>query len=213
MRKVLEKLGNVQLNLKAPKDKYNEHGRYKYRTAEGICEVVKPLLRDNMLVLTLKDDILNVGDRFYVKATATLTDLESGEAYSVDAYAREELERKGMAAAQITGASSSFARKYALNAMFLIDDTKGPDDSQYGAAGRNQNQPKNQTNRNNNQQTRTGTISKEQATDLYDVIRQLGYNVYDVLNSCGVQKLTQLQTRDYAMLMKQFKSQLGGDPC
>lgn len=118
------KLLAVQAELKAPKGQYNGFGKYKYRSCEDILEAVKPLLKKVGLVLTLTDDIVNIGTRFYVKATATVTDIQDGAQVSVNAFAREEDSKKGMDGSQVTGASSSYARKYALNGLFDIDDTK-----------------------------------------------------------------------------------------
>lgn len=124
---VYEKLANVQAALKAPKGQYNSFGKYKYRSCEDIVESVKPLLKQNGLLLTLTDDIECIGDRFYVKATATIIDTADGNMIFVCAYAREEDSKKGMDGSQVTGASSSYARKYALNGIFAIDDTKDSD--------------------------------------------------------------------------------------
>ena len=122
-----EKLIQIQTELKAPKGQYNSFGKYNYRSCEDILEAVKPLLKELNVSLTLSDEIVNVGDRYYVKATATLTDSEN---YSTDvtAYAREEENKKGMDSMQLTGATSSYARKYALNGLFAIDDNKDSDD-------------------------------------------------------------------------------------
>lgn len=125
MKTILSKLVAIQGELKAPKGQYNNFGKYKYRSCEDILEAVKPLLVKHNLLMTITDDIILVGDRFYVKATVTITD---GEAtISNSALAREEVEKKGMDASQVTGACSSYARKYALNGMFCIDDTKDAD--------------------------------------------------------------------------------------
>lgn len=117
-------LAEVQMALKAPKGQMNAFGGYKYRSCEDILEAVKPLLKG--AVVTISDEIVLIGDRYYVKATATFFP-EAGYPTSVTAYARESVDRKGMDPAQITGAASSYARKYALNGLFLIDDTKDPD--------------------------------------------------------------------------------------
>ena len=119
------KLLEVQKALKAPKSQRNNFGGYNYRSCEDILEAVKPLLIKNDLLLTLSDTMVEVGGRVYVKATATV---ETGEEeISVTAFAREEEEKKGMDGSQITGAASSYARKYALNGLFCIDDTKDSD--------------------------------------------------------------------------------------
>lgn len=124
---IYEKLMNVQANLKAPKGQFNAFGKYKYRSCEDIVESVKPLLKQNGLLLTMSDEIVMVSDRIYVKATATIIDTAEGKEISVTALAREEESKKGMDGSQVTGASSSYARKYALNGLFAIDDTKDSD--------------------------------------------------------------------------------------
>ena len=119
------KLVEVQAALKAPKGQYNSFGGYKYRSCEDILEAVKPLLKENGLQLTLTDEPVEVGGRIYIKATAAVTD---GQAIvKAEGYAREPKEKKGMDESQITGTASSYARKYALNGLFLIDDTKDAD--------------------------------------------------------------------------------------
>lgn len=118
-------LHKIQKELKAPKSNMNEFGKYKYRSCEDILEAVKPLLPDGVS-LTITDEIVMIGERYYVKATATLYK-EGKEIVYVSAYAREPELKKGMDEAQITGATSSYARKYALNGLFCIDDTKDPD--------------------------------------------------------------------------------------
>lgn len=128
---IKEKLLNIQQELKAPKGQYNSFGKYKYRSCEDILEAVKPILAKYKTVLSISDEVLMVGDRFYIKATATLSDAESDETISNTALAREEVEKKGQDASQITGTASSYARKYCLNGLFLIDDTKDADTDEY----------------------------------------------------------------------------------
>ena len=128
---ITSKLMKIQTEIKAPKNLYNSFGKYKYRNAEGICEAVKPYLTKYSCSLVLSDDIIIVGERIYVKATATLTDIESGETTSVSAMARESEEKKGMDESQITGTASSYARKYALNGLFLLYDTKDADSDEH----------------------------------------------------------------------------------
>lgn len=138
---IYEKLMNVQQELKAPKGQYNSFGKYKYRSCEDILEAVKPILKENKLVLQLTDTIIPASEtRFYIKATARLIDIEATENNVIEntAFAREEEEKKGMDGSQITGTASSYARKYALNGLFLIDDTKDADTDEY----HNQNEQK-----------------------------------------------------------------------
>lgn len=125
---IYEKLTKLQTELKAPKDLYNSFGKYKYRNTESILEAVKPLLKELQLAQLITDEIVQVGDRFYIKATVTLINIEKpGEVVNVNALAREPEIKKGMDASQITGTSSSYARKYALNGLYAIDDTKDSD--------------------------------------------------------------------------------------
>lgn len=122
----MKELTAIQSNLKVPKSQFNSFGQYYFRSAEEILEALKPLLETNDCTLTLSDEIVLIGGRYYIKATASLTN-KDGVVVSTTAFAREEEVKKGMDGAQITGAASSYARKYALNGLFCIDDTKDPD--------------------------------------------------------------------------------------
>ena len=124
---VYEKLIAIQSELKAPKSQYNSFGKYSYRNCEDILEALKPLLKEHKSTVYISDEIVTVLERFYIKATVTFIDAETGESITNTAYAREEESKKGMDGSQVTGASSSYARKYALNGMFAIDDTKDSD--------------------------------------------------------------------------------------
>ncbi len=128
---VYEKLAAVQRELKAPKGQYNSFGKYKYRSCEDILEALKPVLGKHGCTVTLSDEVVQVGERFYIRATANILDCESGERVFNTAYAREDADKKGMDGSQITGTASSYARKYALNGLFLIDDTKDADTDAY----------------------------------------------------------------------------------
>lgn len=121
----MKKLIQIQSELKAPKNQFNSFGKYKYRSAEDILEALKPLLQKYECLLTVTDEMVEVGGRVYVKATAAISD--GSTSVSTSAFAREELDKKGMDASQISGSASSYARKYALNGLFLIDDTKDSD--------------------------------------------------------------------------------------
>lgn len=127
----------IQNELKAPKNQYNSFGKYSYRSCEDILEGVKPLLKKYNCELHISDEIVMLGDRFYIKATATLKDSQGEEVVSYG-IAREPLARKGMDEAQVTGATSSYARKYALNGLFCIDDTKDADTMDNRDNGNNQ---------------------------------------------------------------------------
>jgi len=120
-------LNEIQVTLEAPKNQFNTFGNYKYRNCEDILEALKPLLKELKSVIIISDSIEVIQDRFYVKATAKLIEIEGGTFVENIAYAREELTKKGMDGAQVTGATSSYARKYALNGLLLVDDSKDAD--------------------------------------------------------------------------------------
>ena len=124
---IYSKLMELQNELNVPKSQYNSFGKYNYRNCEDILEAVKPLLKKYQLTLVIEDELVNLGDRYYIKAIPTLIDIETNEKVSGKGWAREEESKKGMDGSQVTGASSSYARKYALNGLFCIDDTKDSD--------------------------------------------------------------------------------------
>lgn len=130
----MKELIAIQAELKAPKGQMNKFGGYKYRSCEDILEAVKPLLQKYNAALTLTDDIIQIGGDVFVKATATFY-AESSAPVSVSAFARHPREKKGMDDSQITGAASSYARKYALNGLFCIDDTRDADTNEYSVTG------------------------------------------------------------------------------
>lgn len=150
---VYGRLLRVQRDLKAPKNQYNSFGKYRYRSCEDILEGVKPILQEYGCAIVLSDTIEQIGDRFYVKATATFYDCDTGESVSNTAYARESDDKKGMDASQITGTASSYARKYALNGLLLIDDTKDADTDE------NRNET---TGRARSEAAKKGMATKEQ---------------------------------------------------
>ncbi len=152
---IYEKLSNVQTELKAPKNQFNGFGKYKYRNCEDILEAVKPLLAKNKLTMIISDEIVHISERFYVRATATLIDVETGETMIASKNAREEDTKKGMDASQLTGSTSSYAIKYALSGLFLIDDTKDADaTNNHGNDQKNENKD---TNKSDKQQQKKET--------------------------------------------------------
>ena len=124
---VYKKLIEVQTRLKAPKNQYNSFGKYSYRNCEDILEALKPILKEVGATIIISDEVVPVNERYYVKATVKFIDTETGEAVEASANAREEDNKKGMDSSQLTGSTSSYARKYALNGLFAIDDTKDSD--------------------------------------------------------------------------------------
>ena len=160
---IYEKLLIIQTNLKAPKGQFNKFGNYKYRNCEDILESLKPLLAENKAVILISDDIVAVNNRIYIKSTVTFKDTESNEKIETTAFAREEETKKGMDGSQITGSASSYARKYALNAMFAIDDTKDSDTTNQG-----QNE-----NKGNNKNDATGTKKENSKFNRDEAIKWL----------------------------------------
>ena len=173
-----EKLMRIQVELKAPKNLYNSFGKYHYRNAEGIQEALKPMEKLYGVFTSLSDKMVEVGGRIYVEATATITDIESAESISVTAYAREALEKKGMDESQITGATSSYARKYALNGLFLLDDTKDTDSEEYQSAG--------------NQTVKKAIPAPKSEPDyrsmLRDLIKDMNLDAASIANACHLKK-------------------------
>lgn len=163
---IYEKLLSIQTELKAPKSQYNSFGKYNYRNCEDILEAVKPLCAKYKAVSVMGDEVIQIGERYYIKSTARLIDLESDGVVENTAYAREEAEKKGMDGSQVTGASSSYARKYALNGLFAIDDTKDSDTTNNG-----QTTPKEATKAKQTGKTEEWKLTKsELVTKFGDVV-------------------------------------------
>ena len=127
---VVEKLMRIQTKIKAPKSQYNKFGKYFYRNCEDILCAIKPLLQEEKCIIVISDDLVLIGNRYYIKAEAKIVDCETGEKISTNAYAREDEDKKGMDASQVTGSTSSYARKYALNGLLCIDDSKDADSNE-----------------------------------------------------------------------------------
>ena len=182
---IYEKLNKIQTELKAPKGQYNSFGKYKYRSCEDILEAIKPFLTETKTVLTINDEIVFIGNRFYVKATAVLADCENENSFIHNtAFAREDDSKKGMDGSQITGASSSYARKYALNGLFAIDDTKDADTDE------NAKQQRNSTRTQEPER-----ITKEDVQLLRDLCEQKGLDPDSVFPN-GVENLTVEQMKE-----------------
>jgi len=196
---------NVINKLKAPKGQYNNFGKYKYRNAEDIIDAVKPLLFEEGLRMKITDTVLLIGDRYYVKATVVVTGY--GESDETDGYAREAEEQKGMNDAQITGSTSSYARKYALNGMFDIDDTKDADTNEFKVQA--DNTPKQVRNRQ--EEASQGAEAMGQSLNILDQARldigeelkRQGYNRPDTMLSFikGVIGKEKIETIDDATLV------------
>lgn len=184
---IYTKLLNIQKELNVPKGQYNEFGGYSYRNAEDILNAIKPLLWENECTAFFRKDVIEqVGDRYYLVATFDFVDISTGEKITVEARAREEEKKKGMDAPQITGAASSYARKYALNGIFLIDDAKDADTNEYQKQqkqGANTKQQKQYINDNQLQQIYNGINQLAQMTNQNPDIVASGilvrYNIND----------------------------------
>lgn len=190
-----EKLLNIQTELKAPKGQENTFGHYRYRSCEDILEAVKPLLKVNKVTLQLTDDIVFLGNRYYIKATAILKDTEEESKIENSAYARESETKKGMDDSQITGTASSYARKYALNGLFCIDDTKDADMNEY----------KNQEEDNNK------LIDKKMIESLNQSIvnNNIPKSVVDlIISQYGYKKTNEIKIKDYMSIVSDFKTKV-----
>lgn len=195
---IVEKLKNIQQELKAPKGQKNTFGNYKYRSCEDILEAVKPLLNKNGVALTLSDEMIQIGDRYYIKAHATLIDIENkNDLISNTAYARESETKKGMDESQITGTASSYARKYALNGLFCIDDTKDADTDEY--------QKQTQEDEGNKK------ISKTQAESLVDLIKNkmldINETYLEIYSKYGYKKTADIKQKDYMKIVNEIRGE------
>lgn len=174
-----EKLSFIQKEMKAPKNMFNSFGKYSYRNAEGILEAFKPFEDKYKVGLIIKDDIVMIGDRIYVKASAKIFDCESAEEIEVSAFAREAVEKRGMDESQVTGATSSYARKYALNGLFLLDDTKDADTDEYqnesnGRQAKQNKKPTQKEPEHSQQAPESETISAKDAEILRNMFKEHG---------------------------------------
>lgn len=187
---IYEKLLSIQTELKAPKGQRNDFGKYNYRSCEDILEAVKPICNKNKAVLILSDELVNMGERYYIKATATLYDIEESASVSNSAYARESENKKGMDDSQITGTASSYARKYALNGLFNIDDTKDADTNEY-----------HEQNNKEWQVDEVPKITSEQITILKKTIekyRVTDEQVKEILDKLNYKKIEDILISDFA---------------
>lgn len=191
-----EKLSLIQREMKAPKNLYNSYGGYKYRNAEGILEAFKPFEEKYNVCLLIADSVEECGGRVYIKATANLFDLESGAEVTAAAYAREAVTKKGMDDSQITGTASSYARKYALNGLFLLDDTKDADTDE-NRREREARQEKEKTGKQ--------TIDKTKAVALAKLITGKGGKVEDILAEFSIERLSELTEEQNYEIVKRFQ--------
>lgn len=190
-----QKLLNIQTELKAPKGQKNKFGNYMYRSCEDILEAVKPLLKQNNVTLQLTDEIVFLGNRYYIKATAILKDTEEETRIENSAYARESETKKGMDDSQITGTASSYARKYALNGLFCIDDTKDADTNEY----KDQQQDNDKLIDNKMKESLNKAIENAKIQD----------NVVElILSQYGYSNTAEIKIKDYMNIVNDFKTKV-----
>ena len=166
---IYKKLLNIQCELKSPKSQFNAFGKYNYRSCEDILESLKPLLNKYKLTVILSDEIVLIGDRYYLKATAKIVDIEDGLSIENYSYAREDETKKGQDLAQVTGSVSSYARKYALNGLFAIDDTKDSDAT-------NKHDKDKSTQLDISDRWSNGKLTEKQISRLYAIAYSKGYD-------------------------------------
>ena len=177
----------------ATKNQHNSFGNYNYRNCEVIIEAVKPILSEQKLSLTISDSIEYIGNRYYVKATAKITDCENGTDISVCAYAREEETKKGMDSAQITGSTSSYARKYALNGLFAIDDSKDPDSNEYRKTSDAKARSSNKKG-----------LTDDQIAKIEQELERTGIDVGIVLDTYHVNTFDEIESSQFEDIMYKF---------
>lgn len=198
------KLINIQQKLKAPKGQYNSFGKYAYRSCEDILEALKPILADEQCAIVLSDEVRQIGERYYIVATAKLYDHEGNVVAQNTALAREETEKKGMDGSQITGASSSYARKYALNGLFGIDDNKDSDTTNTG-----EDNPKTYKKDNKQQNKAQDKQSASARKVVFDQIRveitKAGLSEEWVCNAYKISKLEDLKSEQIQPLLARCK--------
>ena len=187
----------IQTELKAPKTQFNKFGGYQYRSCEDIVEALKPLQEKYKCVVLLNDELVIIGDRYYIKATATIIN-EKGDKLSVSALAREPEIKKGMDESQITGSSSSYARKYALNGLFAIDDTKDADATN------------NQGNEPSKNQKQTLILTLEQKRDITELLEATNTDLNKFLDFFKVHSIDNVPyDKAFSMLSKKLNQNKG----
>lgn len=192
-----EKLFKIQQEMNVPKDLYNKYGNFYYRNAETILAEFKKAAKDLKLVLLLNDEIVEIAGKVYVKATASITDYETNEEVLATAYAREADKKTGMDDAQITGAASSYARKYALNGLFLLDDVKDPDSDEYkNQQGKDEQQTESSATQND-RNTKSPKVNQSHITSLRKTFEEKGIDESKVLVMYKVEKIEDLTINQF----------------
>lgn len=202
---IYEKLIKIQNELKTPKNQYNSFGKYAYRSCEDILEGLKPILLSNKATVFINDEIVFIEGRFYIKATVTFLDVETGEKIENSAFAREEESKKGMDGSQVTGACSSYARKYALNGMFAIDDTKDADATNEHVKSKSIANKTNTTPATSNK-TNTGLITDKQKKMLFAISNGKTDEVKEILGKYGYTSSSEIKMKDFNNICDEIRN-------
>lgn len=201
---IYQKLATIQGKLNAPKGQFNQYGNYNYRSCEDILEALKPLLKETETCLLVTDDVAVYANRVYIRATATLTDTISGTSVSNTAFAREPETKKGMDEAQVTGSTSSYARKYALNGLFCIDDCKDSDTQDNRAEGK----PKTRQAQNKPTGTYKSALTKDMLNELNNKLtaaQKRGLSMQKFLSTYKVKRVEEMSTEQFYNAMELLK--------
>lgn len=188
-----EKLSEIQTKMNVPKDKYNDFGNYAYRSAESILEEFKKYSREYNVLLTIHDEITEIAGRVYVKAVAVITDCKTGKRISVPGYAREPETKPKMDESQVTGSASSYARKYAMNALFLLDDVKDPDTNEYAQ----QTGADKKSGGKKEQKANDGKITQGQIKELRKIFEKNKIDEVKAIAGYSAQKIEDLTQQQY----------------
>lgn len=200
-----EKLQYVQSKLKAPKSQYNKFGGYSYRNCEDIQEAAKPLMQEVKAALVVGDKLVLIGDRYYVKAVAKFIDCETGDYESNAAYAREELNKKGMDVSQVTGSTSSYARKYALNGLFCIDDVKDADSQEGSDTKAKQGNQKSKPTQPKGSAEKVSEAMIKSVASLVEKYKEKGLKMEKILKMYSIKDIAEMTVDQYRDCMNKLK--------
>ncbi|MDD3746969.1 MAG: ERF family protein [Anaerostipes sp.] len=202
---IQEKLLVIQTKLNAPKNQYNKFGNYNYRNCEDILEALKPLLEEVKASVVITDEISQVGERFYIKATVNFIDIETDKTIAAQAFAREAVSKKGMDESQITGATSSYARKYALNGLFLIDDTKDADSNEFKKNSDKKSKEQENVPPKNQAEDKEIKVTKAMVTTIEKELARTNVDANTILDCYKVKLFEDLTVVQYKNFMNRMK--------
>lgn len=204
---IYAKLLDIQKKLRAPKGQWNDYSKFNYRSCEDILEAVKPLLAEHKLAILIADEIEQIGERYYLKATVTLIDADDPEQrLEISSLARESLTKKGMDDSQVTGATSSYARKYCLNGLFAIDDTKDPDTPSYPTYQGNQGGQGGQPTRKKPVDTRITVAQRKLLVNTARNLKIEDKEVIEILGGFGYENSISVDKKDFDKIMNELEA-------